>query len=107
MSANDLDIVKSYFQKAGVPLSRDDTWTVQGTPVVKHKALERLAAALKIKFDPPTVLRALADEAVLVIRGSTDDASEWSTGEARVISVDGGIGNYKVSPKMAAYPYAM
>src|SRR6185437_9175350 len=53
---SDIERVKTLFSDAGVMLSRDDVWAVQGTPVVKHKALERLAAALKIRFEKPDIL---------------------------------------------------
>src|SRR6185437_4563769 len=93
--------VRDHFRKAEVRLDSNDVWAVQGTPVVKHKALERLAAALKIKFEKPDVLRHERDEAVLLVSGSIGDASEWSIGEATVNV------NYRVSGKMAAYVYAM
>ena len=93
--------VRDHFRKAEVRLDSNDVWAIQGTPVVKHRALERLAAALKIKFEKPDVLRHERDEAVLLVSGSLGDASEWSIGEA-VVNV-----NYRVSGKMAAYVYAM
>jgi hypothetical protein len=122
--ADKLDDVRAIFNAAGVPMDRDDTWAVQGTPVVKHKALERLAAALKIKFQAPIVLRHERDEAVLIVTGTMGDNSEWSTGEALVVlMVDtgrkndrqkpiyeappGAAGNYQLTPKQAGYPYAM
>lgn len=122
--ADKLDDVRAIFNAAGVPMDRDDTWEVQRTPVVKHKALERLAAALKIQFERPTILRCERDESVLVVVGSIGDHVEWSTGEALVVlMVDTGrtnkwgkpeyeapagvSGNYQITPKQAAYPYAM
>ena len=93
--------IRKLFSGAGVMLSQNDVWAVQGTPVVKHKALERLAAAMKIKFDAPQVLRAERDEAVLLVTGQLATVTEWSIGEA-IVNV-----NYRVTGKMAAYVYAM
>ena len=123
--ANNIEEVKSIFAKAGVGLDKDDVWMVQKTPVVKHQALERLAAALKSKFSVPDVLRKEADEAVLMVVGEIEDGrTEWSIGEAKVVplvangvtnqwgrpefeAADGALGNYQVKPKQPAYPYAM
>src|SRR5215208_4645345 len=78
-----------------------NVWQVQGQTFIHHKALERMAAQAKITFDPPTVLRAERDEAVLLVTGRMADRAEWSIGEA-LINV-----NYRVSGKQAAYVYAM
>jgi hypothetical protein len=93
--------IRELFTRHGVELSRDEIWAVQGTPVVKHKALERLAGKLGIQFDNPTVLRAERDEAVLMVSGQIDKRWEWSIGEA-IVNV-----NYRVSGKQAAYVWAM
>jgi len=108
--------IRELFKKHDVGLAQNDVWTVQSSYVVKHKALERLAAALRIQFDPPTILRAERDEAVILVVGhlSTEEtqgdgnktvfvrrASEWSIGEALVNA------NYRVTGKMAPYVYAM
>jgi hypothetical protein len=76
-------------------------WEVQGTPVISHKCLERVAARAGIMFEKPTILRAERDEAVIMVAGSLDKRSEWSIGEA-LVNV-----NYRVSGKQAAYVYAM
>ncbi|WP_246695435.1 trna delta -isopentenylpyrophosphate transferase [Methylobacterium sp. P1-11] len=76
-------------------------WEVQGTPVISHKCLERVAAKAGIAFEKPTILRAERDEAVIMVAGSLDKRSEWSIGEA-LVNV-----NYRVSGKQAAYVYAM
>jgi hypothetical protein len=121
--------IHELFARHNVPLDRDDVWAVQGTPVVKHKAVERLGAALGISWEPPVIIRSERDEAVLLVYGSTGPSdqlggrrSEWSTGEALVqpmkdtgrknangkpIYEPEGIGNYAVTPRQAAYPYAM
>lgn len=110
--ADDLKLVRDLFKKAEVSLGANDVWAVQGTPVVKHKALERLAAALRIRFEVPTILRAEKDEAVILVTGEIApppgvangnfvNPREWSIGEA-LVNV-----NYRVTGKMAAYVYAM
>jgi hypothetical protein len=120
--SDNLQFVRDLFKRADVSLSQNDVWAIQGTPVVKHKALERLAAAMKIRFSAPTILRAERDEAVILVVGQivvaetnrylvppggvvqTDPPttlSEWSIGEA-LVNV-----NYRVTGKMAAYVYAM
>jgi hypothetical protein len=112
--ADQIQFIRDLFGKADVSLSQNDVWSVQGTPVVKHKALERLAVAKKIKFQPPIVLRAERDEAVILVTGTIEmppnagqDPVEWSIGEALVNDGENTVGNYKVKGKMAAYPYAM
>ena len=54
--------------KYGEPLA-GNIWRVQGQAVIYHKTLERIAAQAKIAFDPPNVLRAERDEAVLLVTG--------------------------------------
>jgi hypothetical protein len=86
--------------KFGEPMA-GNVWRVQGTAVIYHKALERIAAHAKIQFDPPTIVRAERDEAVILVTGRMGDRLEWSIGEALVGT------NYRVSGKQAAYVYAM
>lgn len=93
--------IKNLFDTFGAPLDRDDVWSVQSATVIKHKALERLAASAKIQFGPPQILRAERDESVILVTGQLGDRSEWSIGEALVNT------NYRVTGKMAAYVYAM
>lgn len=81
-------------------------WRVQGTAVINHKALERIAAKAQIKFDEPKVIRAERDEAVIQVTGRLGDRVEWTIGEALIKSGDR-PGNYQVSGKQAAYVYAM
>ncbi|MFC6047060.1 trna delta -isopentenylpyrophosphate transferase [Methylobacterium hispanicum] len=84
-----------------------NVWRVQGTAVIYHKTLERIAAQAGIRFDPPTIIRAERDEAVVLVTGHLPGAKagtervEWSIGEA-LVNV-----NYRVSGKQAAYVYAM
>ena len=88
-----------------------NVWRVQGTAVIYHKTLERIAAQAGIVFEPPTIIRAERDEAVLLVTGrlpgakagakQAADRIEWSMGEA-LVNV-----NYRVSGKQAAYVYAM
>ena len=84
-----------------------NVWRVQGTAVIYHKTLERIAAQARITFDPPTLVRAERDEAVILVTGRFPDPAtgneriEWSIGEA-LVNV-----NYRVSGKQAGYVYAM
>lgn len=78
-----------------------NVWRVQGTAVIYHKTLERIAAFAKIAFDEPKIIRAERDEAVIQVTGRTGERVEWSIGEALI-----GV-NYRVSGKQAAYVYAM
>jgi hypothetical protein len=78
-----------------------NVWRVQGTAVIYHKTLERIAAQAKISFDEPKVIRAERDEAVIQVTGRMGERVEWSIGEALI-----GV-NYRVSGKQAAYVYAM
>jgi len=86
--------------KYGEPMA-GNVWRVQGQAVIYHKALERIAAGAKIAYDPPTIVRAERDEAVILVTGRMGDQVEWSIGEALI-----GV-NYRVSGKQAAYVYAM
>ncbi len=84
-----------------------NVWRVQGTAVIYHKTLERIAAQAGIVFEPPTIVRAERDEAVILVTGRLPGAKpgvervEWSMGEALIGA------NYRVSGKQAAYVYAM
>lgn len=99
------EILEKYDERPGEGV----TWKVQAATVITHKALERIAAKAKISFDPPVVLRAERDEAVILVSGSialppnlgSSVQKEWSIGEA-LVNV-----NYRVSGKQAAYVYAM
>jgi hypothetical protein len=121
---SEIDLVRTLFKDNNVPLGRDDVWEVQRTPVVKHRALERLADALSIRFDRPEILRHERDEAVLLVTGRRGEVVEWSIGEALVVPMvdtgrknkwgkpeyeapPGSTGNYQVTPKNSGYPYAM
>lgn len=99
MSAADKKIAET-LAKFGEPMA-GSVWKVQGTTVIYHKALERIAAYAKIAFDVPTVIRAERDEAVLLVVGRMGERMEWSIGEALIGA------NYRVSGKQAAYVYAM
>jgi hypothetical protein len=99
MNAADKQIA-DILAKYGEPMA-GNVWRVQGQAVIYHKALERIAAQAKIRFDAPTVLRAERDEAVLLVTGYMVDRAEWSIGEA-LVNV-----NYRVSGRQAAYVYAM
>ena len=78
-----------------------NVWQVEGQAFIHHRTLERIAAQARITFDPPTILRAERDEAVLLVVGRMGERAEWSIGEALV-----GV-NYHVPEPEAAYAYAM
>lgn len=63
----------------------DEIWQVHGTSwVVKHKALERVAAEKGVKFAPPTFVENDAEKKIVVmwVEGKLGDRVEWSIGEA-------------------------
>lgn len=93
--------IAELFKKFGATISNDDVWQVQQATVIKHKALERLAASAGVIWDAPTVLRCERDEAVILVTGKLDVRSEWSIGEALINA------NYRVTGKQAPYVYAM
>jgi len=99
MNSTDKKIAET-LAKFGEPMA-GNVWRVQGTAVIYHKALERVAAQAKIQFDSPTIVRAERDEAVILVSGRMGERLEWSIGEALI-----GV-NYRVSGKQAAYVYAM
>lgn len=76
----------------------DEIWLVHNaTWVIKHKALERVAAQKGIVFDRPAMLETNSADGIvaLVVFAKLGDRQEWSIGEA--------------TPKnnKNAYPYAM
>ena len=60
------------------------TWDVHGTPVLLHKACERIAAKNNIVFDAPVIIESDAGKkhAVMCVTGHMGDKTEWSIGEA-------------------------
>ena len=60
------------------------TWDCHGTPVVLHKACEKIAAMHDIVFDEPKVLESNAEKkiCVVMVTGHKKDKSAWSIGEA-------------------------
>jgi hypothetical protein len=119
-----LDKIYDVFEKHNVDIDKESIWEVQGTPVVKHKDVERLGAAMGITWDKPQILRAEAYEAVLIVFGTVGGKMEWSVGEAKIMEMidtgkknqwgksirepkEGTFGNYVVTGNQAAYPYAM
>lgn len=73
------------------------TWDCHGTPVVLHKACEKIAAHKGIVFDEPKIIESSVKEkyAVLLVTGHMKDTSEWSIGEASPYN------------NKNAYPFAM
>ena len=59
------------------------TWDCHGTPVVLHKALEKIASKNGIKFDEPVHLLSNPEnkEVVIQVTGHLADRQEWSIGE--------------------------
>ena len=59
------------------------TWDCHGTPVVLHKALEKIAANKGIQFDAPVHLLSnpASKEVVIQVTGRLGDRQEWSIGE--------------------------
>jgi hypothetical protein len=92
--------ISDVLAKFGEPMA-GSVWRVQGTAVIYHKTLERIAAQAQIVFDEPKIIRAERDEAVIQVTGRMGERVEWSIGEALI-----GV-NYRVSGKQAAYVYAM
>lgn len=79
-------------------IDSDEIWEVHGsTWVVKHKALERVAAEQGISFGPPTVEECNTKEGIIAmwVPGALGERKEWAFGEA--------------SPKnnKNSYPWAM
>jgi len=93
--------IANVLKEFGEIFDESNVWKVQGTPVLSHKTLERIAAKAKIRFDLPTIIRAERDEAVIMVAGRRGDQQEWSIGEC-LVNV-----NYRVSGKQAAYVWAM
>lgn len=77
------------------------TWMVQGQRVIYHQALERIAIKAGVVWTEPLWIITNPDHAVVMATGRHGDRYEWSVGEAHI-----GV-NYRVSGKMAAYPFAM
>lgn len=118
--------IRRIFAENNVPISVADAWEVQNVWVIKHSALERLAAALEIIWGEPKVIVARDDHFAIMVSATRPDkrVTEWSIGEARVVPMidsgrknrwnkpiyepaPGAIGNYQISPRQAAYPAAM
>jgi hypothetical protein len=94
--------LKAILDEFGInPGDSKQVWDCHGTLVLYHKAYEIIAAKRKIAFDPPTVIRAERNDAVVLVTGRMGDRVEWSIGEACIDQ------NYKVRGNQAAYPWAM
>ena len=72
-------------------------WNCHGTPVILHKALERIADHTNIMFSEPTIVEAnsQAKVAVMCVTGTMGDKTAWSIGESAP------------SNTTNSYPYAM
>jgi hypothetical protein len=88
----------------------DEIWEVHGsTWVVKHRALERVAAEVGIVWDRPAMLECSSADGVaaMCVFGKLGERMEWSIGEALTVRPDRLGGNYKITGKQAGYVYAM
>jgi hypothetical protein len=78
-------------------LTKKVLWDCHGTFVIKHSALETIAANKGITFDEPVIVESNADKsiAIVMVKGYLGDKFEWTFGEA--------------TPKNSknSYPYAM
>jgi hypothetical protein len=75
--------VMEFMETYGV--ASDEIWEVHGSQwVVKHKALERVAAEKGITFDRPAIIEhdTAAKIAVVCVFAKMGDREEWSFGEA-------------------------
>lgn len=75
--------VRDFMEKFKV--EKDEIWEVHGSQwVVKHKALERVAATAGIAWDRPAMIEhdAANKIAVICVFGKLGERSEWSIGEA-------------------------
>lgn len=100
--------IMDFMEKFGV--DSDEIWEVHGsTWVVKHKALERVAAEQNITWERPAMLECNSADGVaaLCVFGKMGERMEWSIGECLVVRPDRLGGNYKVTGKQAGYVYAM
>lgn len=100
--------VKDFMAKYSI--ASDEIWEVHGsTWVVKHKALERVAAEQGIVWDRPAMLECNSANGVaaMCVFGKLGERLEWSIGEALTVMPDRAGGNYKVTGKQAGYVYAM
>ena len=75
--------ISDFMEKYGV--DSDELWQVHGsTWVIKHKALERVAAQVGITFDRPEIIACDLEKKSMVVCtfGKMGDKAEWSFGEA-------------------------
>ena len=88
--------LKDLIEEVGLT-ERQATWNCHGTPVVLHKALEKIASKHNIVFDAPSIIESNIKEkfVAICVTGHMGDATEWSIGEAAP---------YNTTNK---YPYAM
>ena len=85
---------------------KDAVWAIQGTNVIKHAPLERIARKAGITFDAPQVVEAngTAKCVAVCVFGHMGEAVEWSFGESAPYNTRDVT---KEGKPMATYPYAM
>tara|TARA_R100001129_G_scaffold144337_1_gene105444 strand:+ start:2055 stop:2756 length:702 start_codon:yes stop_codon:yes gene_type:complete len=104
MKMKDKTLLGNLFANLGV-VEGVDTWDCHGTPVISHKALERVAEQRNITFDDPVVIESDPEKKICVMRGKGQmwemingqpkQKEAWSTGEATPYN------------NKNTYPYAM
>jgi hypothetical protein len=75
--------IANFMERHGV--QSDEIWQVHGsTWVIKHKALERVAAEAGITFDRPAFMENCGEKKIVAmcVFGTLGDRTEWATGEA-------------------------
>jgi|APSaa5957512622_1039677.scaffolds.fasta_scaffold33743_4 hypothetical protein len=88
--------VSQAFKECGVS-SSDALWDCHGTWVIKHKALEKIAAYKGVVFDSPVIIESESKDRIvaMLVTGNLDSVKEWSIGES------------SPSNTTNKYPYAM
>ena len=90
------DQITKFMSEYGI--DSDEIWQVHGTSwVVKHKALERVAAEKGISFINPQIIEGNAADKIVAILvcGKLGDRTDWSIGESAPYNTKN------------SYPYAM
>ncbi len=74
--------LSKYLKEIGMT-EEEATWKVHGTPVLLHKACEKMASLYNIVFDVPTMYAhdIKAKEVAMCVVGHMGDKTAWATGE--------------------------
>ena len=70
--------VSQAFKECGVS-SSDALWDCHGTWVIKHKALEKIAAYKGVVFDSPVIIESESKDRIvaMLVTGNLDSVKEW------------------------------